>query len=469
MVQTVKFGSLDAARRVRNNPKYKQLLADSDSGNEKTVRLEDDIPDRAVTDIVGEAADSKAHEAEKYGQSSLSKSEKKQIDFTQTDILTARSAKAIAEGKGVDDWTSYFDETLSTDENRAVFDRAKRDERGSAGLGVDRDSSEQVDKRMAEAHRRVEESELDHAKSAGFEGDADAQEFVQNSGGLGDVFDVSFARNDRGALRGSGKDFDRMKKQHENRSQRAQTVDEQRTAKTTRDPFQWSNNPNQYDYPGIDTVDPRKIHNNRSDRAKAQDERELAPIADSKEQWAQNQDRYDWRGVDTPSETVLDSGSNTPITKPSNATTRDLPSPERNTTATEPFTSNLANRDISLAPEEAFEGVGAVSQDNSTSGFGLASDEEADALFAESEERRQESGGGFFTDDRNRDNQLTDFGMETDATQHRDSRQAEEQATSFGLDDRDDASRGAENEDDGGNQQGFEVFGGGVRENETLF
>lgn len=59
--------------------------------------------------------------------------------------------------------------------------------------------------------------------------------------------------------------------------------------------------------------------------------------------------------------------------------------------------------------------------------------------------------------------------METDATQHRTSREAEAIASEFGIDDRGDASRGAGKDVDEGEQQGFEMFGGGVRENETLF
>lgn len=54
------------------------------------------------------------------------------------------------------------------------------------------------------------------------------------------------------------------------------------------------------------------------------------------------------------------------------------------------------------------------------------------------------------------------------ATQYRVARQAVEQATAFGIDDRDDATRSPGNDVDEGEQRGFEVFGGGVRENKGL-
>lgn len=42
------------------------------------------------------------------------------------------------------------------------------------------------------------------------------------------------------------------------------------------------------------------IHESRSDRAQALDESLDAERADSAEQWANNPDQYDWPGLDTP-------------------------------------------------------------------------------------------------------------------------------------------------------------------------
>jgi hypothetical protein len=63
------------------------------------------------------------------------------------------------------------------------------------------------------------------------------------------------------------------------------------------------------------------------------------------------------------------------------------------------------------------------------------------------------------------------FGLEADVrkSQGQETRADVEQASAFGLDDRSDAGRGTGRDVDDGEQQGFEVFGGGVRENETLF
>lgn len=96
------------------------------------------------------------------------------------------------------------------------------------------------------------------------------------------MFDISLTR-EGGSLRGSGQDFAQLVDVHEGRSQRAQTLDEKKTAQPTRDPIQWVNSPGRYDYPGIDTVDPKKLHGQRSKQAQTQDERELAPITNDRQ------------------------------------------------------------------------------------------------------------------------------------------------------------------------------------------
>jgi hypothetical protein len=520
MVEEVEFGDRGSARQIRQNPKFEPFLADEDDARESTVKLKEDVPERALEDVTGEAADSKRYKAEQYGQAELTEAEKKKIDFSKTNVMHARSAKAIARGKGVDDWTSFYDETLEVDEHRGVYESAKKDERGRSGLGRDPNSEAAQAEKQARAHQRRKEGELDNAKDHAFQGDRDAQGFVQErvdepGGSFGDVFDMSFSRADDGGLRGSGRDFERMEERHEERPQRAQTLDEKRSANPTRNPFKWVNAPNRFDYPGIDTVQPGKLHDDRSQQAQARDERDAAPFAPSKEAWAMAPGRFDWQGVDDVDPEAFHAS------RSKRARTRDekeiapqadskqewamnpgrydwqkvdapdsygptmdepVPSTERNTDAPEPFTTALSQQDVSLAPEEAFEGVGSGSASTSASPFGLAGDEDADQAFVESERERasgelfgepgevlDQAMGGFdeaaedFVDDRDEQGSLFSFGMDATGTERRETREAVEEATEFGIDDRSDPSRG---NDDGGMMGGIQGDLGDFGEND---
>lgn len=145
------------------------------------------------------------------------------------------------------------------------------------------------------------------------------------------------------------------------------------------------------------------IQPERSEAAKRVDNRRRAPITTDLETWKQNPGKYDYPGIDTPTNRPkakpkdYKSGAEIKTTDPdeereiaSGRNTNSLPTTERNTDAPEPFTSELAQQDLSLAPEEAFEGVGSgsaqISQTKQPSG--LAGGEKADMLFVESEQRR---------------------------------------------------------------------------------
>jgi len=57
-----------------------------------------------------------------------------------------------------------------------------------------------------------------------------------------------------------------VEKLHEQRSEKERIADESFDAEMTRDAEQWANNPDEYDYPGVDTVSPR-IRRQRAERA----------------------------------------------------------------------------------------------------------------------------------------------------------------------------------------------------------
>jgi hypothetical protein len=287
---------------------------------------------------------------------SLTDDERNRVDFSEegVNVPKVRSIKGIAANEGVDDFLAFADLSLTVDENRTLLKRAKREERGQR-MDATTDENKQIDK-AARAYQEQKSSELPRAKRFGFEGDEDAQEFVRSQGRLSDVFDISFTRDD-GRIRGRGGDFEQLKEIHEDRSDRAQSVDERRQAKTTRDPFEWANNPSQLDFPGVDTVDPASLHEERSERAQTADERELAPYADSKEQWAMDQDEYDWPGVDTPrSASELGAGerrAGVPF---------DILEVENEELQEEFFSGEAAAADVSLAPDEGLRAVGAGSK-----------------------------------------------------------------------------------------------------------
>ena len=440
MVQ-IEFASLDAARQIRTNPKYAGFLSPEDHGGRKAVTLKDNTPAPAVDEITAEAADGRSERAEQYGQASVTEAERGRIDFTRTNVLAARSAKAIALGKGVDDWTAYFDPELTVDEHRGVYESAVTEGGGDYG-GRDLDDEREIDRRLAQASYERKSGELDRAKDYGFGGDREAQEFVRSQGSLSKTFDIGFDRDGDGWLTGSGEDFNALEEIHDSRSQRAQTLDEITQAPMTRDPFEWSNAPDRWDFPALDTVQLGKLHAERSSAARAQDEREFAPLADTKQKWAHDPDRYDWRGVDTP--VNYGATMDTPI-----------PAEERR------FSEDLLGTGLAL---EDFENESwSESQDSGDVGFGLAGGLEADEAFVWAEQSRGCSPMEEFglVDDRDRQGSLAGFGMETDGSVYRESRTDVETASEFGIDDRASVGFGDSFDDiDEGVQESFDFFDG---------
>lgn len=297
MTEKIQFDGRKAAKPIRNDATIKPFLANSDDARSGTVELKESTPQQVLTRVVGEAAETREKEAEKFGQAELTERERDNIDFTKTNVPAARSAKAIAKGKGVDDFTAFFDETLTVDENREVFESAKKEGGGTRNQGRQEGSNAQ---RLAQANKRRKAEQEDRLKDfALVEQDAEAQKELRTRAETKTNFDIGFNRSN-GRIEGKGEDFGRLVDVHESRSMRAQSIDERRSAKKTRDPIKWTNKPDKFDFPGIDTIQPKSLHENRSEKAQRADERERAPIADTKEQWAKNPDEFDLPGVDLP-------------------------------------------------------------------------------------------------------------------------------------------------------------------------
>lgn len=108
----------------------------------------------------------------------------------------------------------------------------------------------------------------------------------------------------------------------------------------------------------------------RSEAAREADKAKRATITTDASRWANNKSGLDFPGVDTPSNDPDVLPKDLKQSQQPDRTARSRgemparvtdPTPSRNTEAPEVEVSRLSSQDISLAPEEAFEGVGATS------------------------------------------------------------------------------------------------------------
>jgi hypothetical protein len=104
-----------------------------------------------------------------HGQESLTESEKKRLDFTETSVPEARTAKASLLAEGVSDWTAYFDPSLTTSE---MADLA-RSTQASGGERMDTaDTQRAQDRQAANMRREVQSTQAKRAREGcedGFE------------------------------------------------------------------------------------------------------------------------------------------------------------------------------------------------------------------------------------------------------------------------------------------------------------
>lgn len=131
----------------------------------------------------------------------------------------------------------------------------------------------------------------------------------------------------------------------------------------------------------------RRAHLSRSKEAQASDAAKRAPVTTNASRYASQPGELDYPGVDTPSTDPnvlpkdLRQKQRPAATDPPDPPQRrtqppDTPSNERNTQAPEPLTTGLAKQDVSLSPEEAFEGVGSGSSEGAFFGTGSRVDEQ---------------------------------------------------------------------------------------------
>lgn len=170
----ITFGSRTAANEARESIPDEARTGRYD-GRHKTVEVFDErLGERRLNRLSRRAADSRRAEAEKSGQASLTDAEKERIDFSSLGVFEARSIKGIMQSEGVDDWTSYVDETLSVEEHRQVAKRASRDE-----VGARMDSRDTEGARLgreADAFAKEQRGLEDHAIKGAEAGEQEAVE-----------------------------------------------------------------------------------------------------------------------------------------------------------------------------------------------------------------------------------------------------------------------------------------------------
>jgi hypothetical protein len=185
-VEPIEFARREAANEARDLVPDEALV--ENDRRKKTVKIRTDrVDERTLNRVSGEAADSKAFEEAKTGQVGLTERERKEIDFKETSVPEARSVKAIMASEGVDDWLSFFDPTLTVDENRGLAKRAAKDDRGKRM----EDQESAVEKEARGRRREAEELERFARKGA----EAGEREAIETL-----VKDLGWNREDARAL-----------------------------------------------------------------------------------------------------------------------------------------------------------------------------------------------------------------------------------------------------------------------------
>ncbi len=180
--ETVEFGSKAAADRFRDD--YEEYVCPVDDDRRlKTVALVSDAPEHVLDRAHVEAASGRSERASGAGQVELTDAEKDRLGpFSgNNSYRKAAAVKGIMRAEGVDDWTSYYDETLSVDEHRDLAERAAQ----SGGGGRRLDAEDSTDDRLGRAEAAMSE-ECDHARDHCQHGDPDACEFLSEACGYDD-------------------------------------------------------------------------------------------------------------------------------------------------------------------------------------------------------------------------------------------------------------------------------------------
>lgn len=311
---TIEFGTRAAANRFRD--RASEHLAPSDDRRSTTVKLKRSTPRRLRERAEEQSFVSQREQRGSAGMEELSDAEIQSLDRQhrtfrwQQHGFEAMRAKAALTRAGVTDWQDHWEPGEGVEGALKELRRSKEmSARTGAKTSVEGRHTDEEElsggKRRRSRTESVVEERMDAAKQAGIvEADAEAAAFIREEEDFGgDPFDISFAATDEwGRPVPKGRDADRVRERHQDRSETAQAVDAVKAAPKTRDPLEWAENPNELDFPGVDTLDPELVHESRSEVAQEVDESLAAPEAPSVEAWAEEPDEWDLEGVDKPTE-----------------------------------------------------------------------------------------------------------------------------------------------------------------------
>ena len=160
--RSIEFGTRDGARLARQQLSDEQLHPNDDRRT-KTVRVDSDrLSDGKLSRLEAQAVDGRdSRRGDFAGQASLTEHERNRLDFTETTVPEARTAKASLLSEGVSDWTAHFDPTLTTSE---MASEAKSTT-ASGGARLDEaDSRRALEARGAQAARRELGEACGHAR-----------------------------------------------------------------------------------------------------------------------------------------------------------------------------------------------------------------------------------------------------------------------------------------------------------------
>ncbi|WP_143421159.1 hypothetical protein [Halorubrum ezzemoulense] len=167
---------LEEANRVRDELPD-DALAVADDRRTAEITLTEDAPQAAV-ELAEAAAEDMVRELEGAGQADLTDAERQRIDFAETDIPTARAAKAAILDEGVDDWTAVWSEDLKT--TQEAREAARNNRESIVGDRLDNDEGvSQTTTSAAQTRSEQERQALKYAK----QGDDSAREYLLEDAG----------------------------------------------------------------------------------------------------------------------------------------------------------------------------------------------------------------------------------------------------------------------------------------------
>lgn len=273
MAEKIQFGSRASANAIRD--RISEYLSPTDDRRSVTVTLKSSAPDSIVERVESESFGSQTQQRQSFGKATLSESEKETLRRTtsfdwQSHGFEAMSAKAALEAKGVDTWQDFYepgegvDSTLSKLQSSKAGAAESRAGLGIEGMRTDEGDMGNVGRRSTQAERAQSRRTKSAKRPAILEQDEDAIGFIREEQRFDDdVFDIQFSDPDElGMPQPTGRDAELVEERHEERSREAKIADESKKAPITRDPLKWASNPSEYDFPGVDTVQPEHTESN---------------------------------------------------------------------------------------------------------------------------------------------------------------------------------------------------------------